>query len=525
MAFRVSHLAAWLTGATLAGLASPALAAPDCATLAKWHLAPAAIGLPTQGASIESAEDAPAQDDLPAMCRVIGTILPTGPGTAPVIRFQVNLPQRWNGKALQFGGGGFDGVLVDGLHAMPGNGAVTPAIPNPLARGYATFGSDGGHQATDPADATFLRNPLARANYAGEAVKRVHDVAFALIAQFYGQTPRRSYFAGASKGGQEALVAAQRYGKDYDGVIAYYPAKDAVALVFGWHDLLSAAYGPDGGAMDPQKQAWFKQAVISVCDALDGASDGIIANQAACAATVSTTTWLCPPNPVSTAACLTSTEARMIERAQRRLVLPFMLANGVVGFGPFPVFSGAATGGLWFSPQGPDATAFARYANGIVRNAWTRDDNASFDQDAQRAAMLAWSREADATSPNIDRLATHGGKLILVQGATDMLVPPAATTDYYLRLAARYGAGADDLVRYYVQPGYGHGEGEFRLAWDSLAALDDWVENGTPPNNLVAIDANPVTRNRQMPLCAYPSFPRYHSGDPRLATSYRCETQ
>jgi len=507
--------------------ACPAFAAAPCAAMIHARIPAAEIALPSRGVDIETAKTYPAEADLPKTCRVIGKIISTEK-SAPPIRFELNLPDAWNGKALQFGGGGLDGVLVDGLHSMPGNAPLANPIPNPLARGYATFGSDGGHQAITPADASFGRIPQALANYTGEAVKRTHDAAVAIMRRFYGISPRRTYFAGGSKGGHEGLVAAQRYGADYDGIIAYYPAKDSVALIFGWGALSEAAYGPDGGALSPAKQAFLKRSVMGACDALDGLKDGVISATAACAATISPASFRCAPGATDTDACLTDAEARLIELGLQRRALPFPLANGVAAIGPFPMLSGSAFEGILFSPVGPDATAYGAFVNGIVRDFWTGNSIARFaglDTQKFQGAIMGYSRQADATSTDMDKFVSHGGKLILVQGATDMLVPPSATTDYYERLAAHYGPKTDGFVKYFVQPGYGHGFGDFALSWDSLGALDSWSETGVFPANPVAADGNPATRDRQMPLCEYPAYPRYDGGDARNASSFRCVAQ
>lgn len=508
---------------TLGG-APAARAAENCAALVKLEVPGSAIALPSGGARIEQAAVYPATTDLPETCRINGEILGSTPD-APPIRFQVNLPARWNGKALQLGGGGFNGFLVDGLRNFPGNAPVTNAPPNPLARGFATFGSDGGHQSANPFDASFGRNAEARENYTGAAVKRLHDAAVAVIHAYYGKMPRRTYYAGGSKGGHEALVAAQRYGGDYDGVISYYPAKDSVGLILGWGALSEAAYGPAGTPLSPQKQAFVRYTVLAACDALDGLADGVIADTRACEAAISPVSLSCAPGQPPNDKCLTAAEAATLTAGLRRTFYPFPLVNGVTSIGPFPVMSGGALDQAWLSPAGRSATAYDNFNNGIVRNFWTADADASLasiDLEKLRPVIQAHSQQSDATSTDLDAFARHGGKMIIVQGTTDMLVPPAATTDYYRRIAGRYGNRTDSLVRYFIQPGYGHGSGAFTLSWDSLAALDAWVETGSFPVTPIATDANAATRDRQMPLCEYPLFPRYVSGDNRKASSFRC---
>ncbi|MEJ5979175.1 tannase/feruloyl esterase family alpha/beta hydrolase [Novosphingobium sp. PS1R-30] len=499
-------------------------AAGRCAALVDLVVPASAIGLPSGGARIGTASVFSAEADLPETCRVNGAILPATPG-APQITFQINLPRAWNEKAVQFGGGGFNGFLVDGLRSLPGVVAGVADVPNPLARGFATFGSDGGHLVANPFDASFARNTEARENYMGAAVKRLHDAAVAVVGAYYGKAPRRLYYAGGSKGGHEALVAAQRYGADFDGAIAYYPAKDSVGLILGWGALTKAAYGPGGGALSPVKQAFVHRAVLAACDGLDGLADGVIANTAACEAAISPVSLACPAASAPAGDCLDPSEVAALAVASRRTVYPYPLANGVASIGPFPVLSEGSLDQTWLSAGGRAATLYEQLNNGIARNFWTNDAAAGLDRldlAALRSVIEAHSRASDATSTDLEAFRRHGGKLILVQGTTDMLVPPAATTDYYRRLAGRYGEAVEGLARYFIQPGYGHGNGPFTLSWDSLGALDAWVETGRFPAAPVATDGNAATRGRQMPLCAYPLFARFTGGDPRAATSFRC---
>jgi hypothetical protein len=514
---------AWLGCALGLALPGAAQAAQTCGKLAGMRLAPATIGLPTRGAVIDTAQVAPAEADLPATCRIAGRVLGTGAKTPP-IRFQVNLPEAWNDKAIQFGGGGFDGTLVDGLHAMPGFAPVSAMPANPLARGFATYGSDAGHQAQGPFDATFGHDPQALENYAGAAVKRVHDTAAAVIRAYYGRAPRRTYFIGGSKGGHEGLVAAQRYGTDYDGVVAYYPAKDSAGLVLAWRRLSDLAYAGKDALTEAQLTA-LHGAVLHACDELDGVRDGIVANVGACAATISPATFACAPGSAPGDTCLTPGQVGLLTEALRRYAYPWPLANGVTGIGPFPLLSGAPIAPALFADAGREATIYQKFTVGVIGDFWgiaQGTDSHDLAAPANRAVIERYSAATDATSTDLDAFRHHGGRLVIVQGSTDMLVAPQATTDYVLRLAARYGTQGRDLVHYFMQPGYSHGFGDFALNWDSLAYLDTWVETGTAPRDPVATDGNPATRDRTMPLCEYPRFPRYRAGDPRLAASFTC---
>jgi hypothetical protein len=214
-----------------------AAAAPvvDCHKLAGTTVAASAIGLPTRGARVTQVADVPASSAVPAHCLVSGAIAPVDPA-APPIRFQLALPSHWNGKALMLGGGGFNGVIP----SVVGTVANAPAsAATPLARGYAVFGSDSGHEGKRAGvsigreDGAFFSNEESYRNYIGDALKKTHDAADRLIRQVYGRAPARHYFSGGSKGGGAALIVAARWPADWDGVVALYPAHDFTITMLG----------------------------------------------------------------------------------------------------------------------------------------------------------------------------------------------------------------------------------------------------------------------------------------------------
>jgi len=151
----------------------------------------------------------------PSFCKVLGHIKPIDP-KAPNINFQINLPLDWNGRSVQYGGGGFNGVLVTGLDLPP---AHPFDKPSPLAQGFVTYGTDSGHQAKPGEEPpTFAANDEAFANFAHLAYKKVRDVAVAIMQRAYGSRPEKLYFVGSSEGGREGLTMAQRYLAHFDGI-------------------------------------------------------------------------------------------------------------------------------------------------------------------------------------------------------------------------------------------------------------------------------------------------------------------
>jgi feruloyl esterase len=161
--------------------------------------------------------------ETPAYCKVLGFIAPID-STAPPINFQVNLPITWNGKAIQYGGGGLNGVLVTGLAFLRD---APPNVPMPLAQGYVTLGTDSGHQNTAmPEVHAFGLNAEAVLNHGYASYKKVHDIAAEIARTAYSQEVSRFYFFGGSEGGRQALMMAQRFPRDYDGIVSVVPAID-----------------------------------------------------------------------------------------------------------------------------------------------------------------------------------------------------------------------------------------------------------------------------------------------------------
>lgn len=508
---------AGLAAALLASGAARAAEAPDpgarCAALAGVTVPASAFELPTGTASLREAVLMPASDALPEFCRVRGAISGAKAGDLPIL-FQVNLPTRWNAKTVQYGGGGLNGVVIEATGPFTGGGgAVTPA----LARGYVTYGGDSGHQ--EPGRA-FYDNPQALANYAHEAVKRTHDLAMDVVRRYYGEAPRRNYHIGGSKGGQEALQAAQRYFADYDGVVSYYPAAQNQSLAIAWNRLWHVAFDPPGGALNTAEQALLKSRVLAACDTLDGAEDRVVSSTEACAAAFKVERLRCVGGADTGDDCLSDRQIAALNTAARAYRFARPMPNGITTVGPWPAFIGGDLA-TWFG-SGKDGSQQGFYLATAVR---PEALEGPISAEAWEANVLATARIYDASNPDLDGFRARGGKLLLLQGTTDMLVPTPMTTHYFQALTQRYGAaGLRGFARYYIIQGYGHGAGAFKAQWDSLDALDHWVEQGQAPLNPVVADGN-TGAHRTRPLCEYPAWPKHRTGDPDLAASYVCATK
>ena len=326
----------------------PKLASLDvadaCAALRGLSIPSSSIGLNTTGATIASTElvSANARDNQNGeFCKVIGNIHPIT-YNAPDIEFEVNLPSNWNGKSLQFGGGGFNGRLISGL----GRYAKQPSTEaTPLARGYVTLGSDSGHKVRNPGfDGSFLLYEEALRNYGHEQIKKTHDVAMHLIQARYGTASQYNYFIGGSQGGHEAFDAVQRYPDDYHGAVAGYPAHNVVMLHLSANNYARALLANGGDSwISPEEAQNFAAAIYAVCDDLDRAEDGIISNVSACLEATQDVRVANSDNPVrcdggtnTGATCLSDAQIEALNEFIRPMILAsaFLLMTNQLQFSP-----------------------------------------------------------------------------------------------------------------------------------------------------------------------------------------------
>lgn len=485
--------------------------AARCAEFLNHRVPSSAFGLPTDDAVVTKVALVKYQTGNGTYCRLKGAINAKN-DEAPQILFQVNLPNTWNRKTVLYGGGGFNGFVIKGTGEYAGGGGK---VPTPLSLGYVTYGDDSGHQGLGK---EFFLNPVAYANYSYAAIKRTKDLATALVKDYYRVSALRNYHIGGSKGGQESLQAAQKYYADFDGVVAYYPASQGQAQTIAWNRMAHFAYGRPGGALDIAQQRLLKDAVMKSCDGLDGAADGIVSNVKACTASFKVRSLLCAADTPA-ANCLSDAQIATLEAATRPFTFPLPLQNGVTSIGPFPALLGADNS-IWFG-NGTAASVSGFYAPAPALP-WALD-GAKIDAATWQKEVLAPAEFFDVSSPDFDGFQKRGGKLLLIQGTLDMLVPNSMTDAFYQKMRARYGKGIGKLARYYVVPGFGHGSGDFTMEWDSLAALDKWVETGKAPKNPVIRDGRGAKAGRTRPMCEYPAYAKYKGkGSLDDATSFSC---
>lgn len=524
--------------------APPVQPVVSCADLNGKSLPASLISLPTQGASVTSATPVAASDAgnlLGDYCRVRGTIQPVD-ANASVINFAVNLPEQWNQKTIHFGGGGFNGRLIDGTETLRFGPAGKPA---PLALGYATYGDDSGHQSSSITDGRFAANDEELANYGGQSLKKTRDVAQALVLARYGVAPKHAYFLGTSTGGRDALSYIQRWPLDYDGAIANEPALNYTGTRLSNVAVGRALYGNGGaGWMNVAKTLLVQKAAMQACDKLDGAADNLVSNVESCRLlnTQVLASLRCSGGADTGDTCLSDAQIATVRTIESPLdFVSYSLANGVKRAGGYNLLEGALVAGPYTTrdlgtrkvPGNPATSADANmYVTGDqwVKYFVTRIagfDSLAFDPldpGSDTARVTEVSKLTDATDPNLAPFLARGGKLIMLHGLADEVISPNSTIDYYQQLIATVGrASVDQSVRFYTVPGMGHGTGSFIPNWDSLAALEGWVERGLAPATGVAVDAVAGTYGRTRPLCQYPAWPKYRgSGSLDAAVNYSC---
>ncbi|MFO1220803.1 MAG: tannase/feruloyl esterase family alpha/beta hydrolase [Burkholderiaceae bacterium] len=535
------------------GVLSTGDAKAGCATLAGTTIAASAIGVASGAATIDSASPmaasalaVAAQGPTPAgtitpaapeYCKVLGRIAPIDP-KAPAIHFQVNLPMQWNGRSVQYGGGGFNGVLISGLALVP---AARYEQPSPLAQGFVTVGTDSGHQnQPNQPPQTFALNDEALVNFAHASYKKVRDVSVELMKRAYGRAPQKTYFVGSSEGGREGLTMAQRYPADFDGIFSRVPVIHWTGLQHaGLRDGL-ASMGE--GWIRPAQVKAVHDAVLAACDASDGAADGIVSDPVGCRGRFDATKLRCAAGAGGDA-CLSDAQVRAVQTLHSPLRMEVELANGLreyPGRGPSgeDLAAFGPTGGWnawWLGksapalPPKPDNGIGWFYGAGAIQYFYAQDPNA--DLKAYSATKFAGrvqqvSALMDSTNPDLSAFHARGGKLILLENLADYAQSPYAGIGYHASVVSKLGRDkVDGFFKLFTAPGVDHvGTGAPANA-DFFGALVAWVERGQAPAGLQLVEQEakpPFAVKRSRPLCEWPAYPRYQSGDVNAAASFVC---
>ena len=470
------------------------------------------------GAKTTLQEAVEVQDGQPApYCRVLGTI-------APAIQFEVRLPLGgWTQRYLQTGCGGLCGTL----------NISTPRADScvPVTNGDVVLAStDMGHRngpGRGNADPTWaVENPQSKIDFAYRGVHLTAIAAKALIEKFYGQKPRYSYFSGCSDGGREALMEAQRYPQDFDGIAAGAPAMNFVTqntFYHGWNAWKNTD-STGNAILTPDKLPILHQAALDACDALDGLKDGQITVPSACHFDPDVT--ICKDGQDG-ATCLTPAQAAtakaIYQGARTETGKKLVIGGPQPGSELFwqgvyvPQRAGAA---IFSTGISLGTIKYLAYEKPLAPEFGLKDfhfDRDNFDAIAQMHPIY------DATDPDLEKFSAAGGKLLMFHGWSDPHISPLNSIAYYTAMERTMGeAKVSKFARLFLFPGGGHcngGDGPFDFPLLSL--LVNWVEGGTPPNAILASRKQGGKVDRTRPVYPFPMVAKYKgAGDPNAASSF-----
>jgi pimeloyl-ACP methyl ester carboxylesterase len=447
-------------------------------------------------------------------------------------RFEMRLPFKWNGDFLFQGGGGMDGFVAPALGSIPSHGSsADPA----LVRGYAVVSMDGGHRGNN---ARFGVDQEARLDYAYASIGKVTTVAKQLIRQFYHQAPQKTVFMGCSNGGREAMIAAQRYPTEFDGIIAGDPGfrLSAAAIGQAWDTRHLMAIAPKNAAgerifsqaLTTRDLDLVSKSLLAVCDARDGIADGIINNPAACH--FDPKVLSCRKGQKD--GCLSAAKVGALQA----IFHGARSATGQQLYSDWPYDAGINSPGwrqwklgssMTATPDARNITLGADSLPGYFMTPPQAGFNTldfDFNRDPQRVAEMAALN--DATSTMLSTFVQRNGKMIIFQGSSDPVFSANDIRRWYQELQNRAFSGdaqaTRESVRLFMVPGMTHcGDGPALDDFDPLTALEKWMKQGQAPASLAA--SGRAFPGLHQPLCSYPRVAMYVGGDSKQLTSYRCQ--
>ena len=431
-----------------------------------------------------------------AACRVVGRV-------HPAVNFELWMPvSGWNGKFQGVGGGGFAGVISYG------------AMATALRRGYATASTDTGHAT--PGGSWAMGHPELVVDFAYRAIHEMTVKAKAIVEAFYGTGPRLSYFVGCSTGGRQGLMEAQRFPNDYDGIVAGAPANYWTRMPAGNLAAAAATLKDDATRLPAAKLAALNKGALAACDARDGVTDGLIENP-----------QQCPFDPGSLQcsaaeadSCLTPAQVGAARKIYASAVNPRTKEEIFPGMPPGSELTWTAVAG---GPQ-PFALALEFYRYFVFADPNWDWQTMDFDKDV--AAGEAKVTVLNAIDPDLRVFKARGGKLVMYHGWNDQLISAQNTINYYDSVSKAMGASAtDEFARLFMAPGMLHcAGGTGPNAFDAVGALEQWVEHGTAPSQIIASHSTNGAVDRTRPLCPYPQVAAYKgSGSVDEAASFVCK--
>ena len=455
-------------------------------------------GAAAQGQRGDNAANAPAANAqapramIPAHCRVQ---LVLKPSSDSLINMELWLPpaESWNGKFMGVGNGGFAGSIQ----------GLTNEMPQALRLGYATAGTDTGHQ--DQGGAWAIGHPEKMIDFGYRATHEMTLKAKQIVNAFYDRNLQYSYFKGCSTGGRMALMEAQRYPDDYDGIIAGSLANRHIHMwTSGIERSISLSRHPER-AISTEQATLVNNLVMKSCDTL---KEGFLNNPRACK--VDFSALKCQGGSAE-GSCLTDAQMKTVET----------FYGGVKNSKGELIFSGQALGNPINAQQPTNQVPGGVFD--LVRIAYN-DPNVDwqkFDLDRDMKFLDEKIGYVDAVNPDLSKFKASGGKLLITHGWSDTGITPETSIWYYESVLKKMGSNQSDWLRLFMAPGMGHcGGGPGVNTFDSIGTLEKWVERGVAPDTMLGNGANGLTR----PLCPYPQAAEYKgSGDLKDAANWACK--
>jgi hypothetical protein len=440
-----------------------------------------------------------------AYCKLLGVI-----GTE--INFELLLPADFNGRFAMSGGGGFVGGVSNSLRGLTNDG-------------FANAGTDVGHRKPDPSTWA-LDNMERQLNFGHLAIHRTAVVCKSLISQYYCARPTFSYFVGTSRGGGQAMMEAQRYPDDFDGIVAGAPAFNWTGFSAKFVQIAQKLY-PNGQQSEPvlgsQHLALLQSIIMQQFDALDGVRDTILNDPDACRLDLASLP-ICDGD-VSGPACFTRAQMEVL----KAIYLPLVKDGKQIHAG-FPLGGEDEPNGWdpWISASKRPSSGYPSLQayfgietfKYLILNDknwnYTTYDLVNVPRDTRYAAAYL-----NATSTDYSAFKKRGGKMLIWQGWADPAISALDMIEHY-KEAEKVDPDLNQYVRLYLMPGvlHGGGKGPDKVNW--LKTLQDWVEKGITPNRLVASKTvnGKITLTR--PVYPYPNKAVYDgTGDPMTETSYK----
>jgi Tannase and feruloyl esterase len=353
-------------------------------------------------------------------------------------------------------------------------------------------------------------------DYGYRAAHEMTVASKAIIASYYSDPLKDSYWTGCSAGGRSALMEAQRYPADFDGIIAGSPGLDWTGRAIQSVWVAQAAHKSDASYMPPGKYALVHNAVLAACDAKDGVKDGVLEDPTTCGFDPKELECKGEDDPF----CLTSAQ---VETA-RAIYSPVL--NSRTKQTIFPGFERGSEVG-WGTMAGPQPFAIGGdlFKFVVFHDPDWDYKTFNFDSDVTRTEK-AENGLLNANDANLKSFMDRGGKLIQYHGWADPQIAPGSSVRYYKKVLDSMGGAAkvQGFYRLFMVPGMAHcGGGDGTSNFDMLAALEQWKEQGKAPEQIAASRMKDGKVDRTRPLCPYPQVAKYKgTGSTDDAANFTC---